>query len=718
MKAFRGLTGIFFLNLILVLIWFKNGLLFAGGEEGIPFYDLERTFVLYSYTWRDSEAGFPNLEHLTRIPLFTFLKTLSSLGTSEVLLQGTIFFLLMFIGTVSVYLLLRETLIAELKKKRELGLYRKAPLIGAIFYLLNPFSMLQVWGRGLYTQFFPFALFPLFLLLVVLALRRRNLSYAILALLASFFLSGAFGNLSYVLSLWLITSLYFLFYISTQRYRQDVVFSLLLFIFLLGGFLIIHSWWIYHNIVKFTETGSNRLMSLEEGLGTVRGISRAFSFDGVFRLIHKDFIFKTELYGSIYKNLLFNLISWIPPLALVVSIPIFKRLKHFRFYLSLLLITLFIGLGSNFPFGGLFEWLFRKFIFLQAFRNPMEKIGISLLIAYSAFFAIGIVVLSEKLSDYLKNKSPFNKIQNLTSVFIALLLFFTAGLYVWPMWVGRFAGGYKINPWVKVPNYYREAEDWLSKQPGDFRILHMPINPGDGLKYSWDHWYQGTDPNEYIFTKSSVAKNVSRNKIYYNVLLERFHKLSPNAYGPDPDISRSEFRSREFIEELAKLNIRFIILHRDIDTTLGSWGETSGEEEYISNIEKISKVKTFGMLDIYEVEIPEPINRVYSPEAQTSFTKINPTLYKVKIVAETTPIKLYFLEMFNEQWVAYLDGERVKDHHEVFSYANAWTIDRKGNYEVIIRYKLQDYVNAGIGISLSSVTLLSMFSIYLWRRRS
>ena len=206
---FRDLLILIFLVFLIVFLWFSKGLLFAGGEEGIPFYDLNKTTELVSFAWQDVSGGYPTQLVLNRIPYFNFLKAFFLIGFPGFLVQALHFFLIMIFGSISLYFLLRETVSYELETKNHI--FKLVPLVGAIFYLLNPFSMTQIWGRGLYLQFFPFALFSFFLLMFILGLRKRNFIFGLLGLLASFFFAGSFGNTSYIFSFWVIIFIYLIF---------------------------------------------------------------------------------------------------------------------------------------------------------------------------------------------------------------------------------------------------------------------------------------------------------------------------------------------------------------------------------------------------------------------------------------------------------------------------------------------------------------------------
>lgn len=709
MKKFsKDLVIILFLIVTILFLWFHKGLLFAGGEEGIPFYDLNKTLKFISFSWQDISAGFPIQLNLNRIPYFTFLNYLFNLEIPGYLVQTVHFFIIMSFGTISLYFLLRETL-NELKDRNPL-IFERAPLIGAIFYLLNPFSMNQIWGRGVYIQFFPFALFPFSLLMFALGLRYKNFIFVIVSFLISIFFAGSFGNPSYIISYWLLLFVYLICYILKNKTIKEITFSIFYFLLMMVGWTLVHMWWINPFIKLSSNQFSSALNNLNENIGTLKGVSNDYPLTNILRLIHAGYVYRDQQYGHIYLSLPFILLSWIIPLTALFSVTIFKKLKIFLFFSTLFFLSVFICIGYNFPTGKLFILIFKTFPPLQSFRNPFEKFGIILTIAYAPFFAIGTIVVSKWVNK---------KIKKITAWFVTLgILFLVCGVLVWPMWTGQFAGGVIISPWVMIPKYYKELDGWLNNQSDDGRIIHLPINPGDGLRYSgWAYPYQGIEPGEYIFTRPSIGKNGQSFKSFYNVLLQRFNNFHKGSYGPDPDLTNSEFRSIDLYEELAKLNVRYIILHRDIDPKVGEVGTFEPVAEYLKDQRNIKKIDIFGKLDVYKVDIPNTVHLIYSPQLNIDYTKINPTQYKVNVKNASNPFEVYFLENFDPYWEAYIDNQKIENHNRVFSYANKWDVNRVGSFDIILKYQPQDFVDKGMKITKVSVLSLIIIclSYFSWK---
>lgn len=701
--------SIIFLCLILVTVWFYKGLLFAGGEESLMFYDLHRTYALFNSIWYETDTGYPDLFNIQRIPLFLFLSIVSNLGFLNIQIQAFTFFILLSVGSLAIFFLIRETVTADLELKEKKWL----PFLAAVFYIFNPFSMSQIWGRGLTFQFFSFALVPAFLLFFIVGLKRKNIIFGLLAVLLSFFLSAAYAHPAIVLTSWANVSLYFLFYLfKAKKNKKDMLFACYYFFLVVLFWVMTQSFWIYPT----TQLG-NRLLegstnsTHQNNVAVLQGVSIHTPLQAVIRLVHNGAFYIDQIYGKIYISLLFLIISWLIPLVSFFAINVVKKCKDGKFFIALFLIALFFSIGSNFPTGWLLVWLFEIFPLLQVLRNPYEKFGINLLIAYIPFFTIGSVVLAERISGNLK-------MWKINSAFLVLLLFSVCVIFVWPMWNGSFAGGSVFNPWVKVPEYYKEADNWLNTQKEEFRILQVPLIPGDGIRYTWENNFQGIEPGQYIFGKASIGKDVYANKNHYAVLLDRFGKTNVGAYLPGRATDNLDFKDDSLIKELAKLNIRYIILHNDVDWQFNGSVSPEQTKEYLQKQNGINKLLSFGKLDIYRVEVPKNIDLVYSPDIDVTYKKLSNTNYQVEIKDAREPFSLYFLEQFDNLWEAYINGAKIADPSKVYSYANAWRVNKKGDYTISIRYKPQQTLETGFSvtkISLLAVVILIVVSFFIHR---
>lgn len=680
-------VGVVLLDLLIVILWFRRGLLFGGGEDSLIFYDPSRTYQLYSSVWYEIATGYQTVINLAHTPFFWLLNLISNYNLSSVAIQALTFFFLVVTGCLSAYFLIKETVLEGLELKHK----KVVPFLAAAFYLLNPYTMSQLWGRGLGFQFFAFAFIPLFLLLFILGLKKRNLIYGLLAVAGSFIFSVVYTHPAYVITSWALVGLFWLFYATNHKNLKTLVFSTVYIIIVFVFWVFVNWFWINPLLIQREQL--LEVSSITNSVESLKGVSGHTPLQTVIRLMHDGSYFKDEIYGSHYNNLPFLAISWLVPLITLFSLRIIKKTRYFKFYFSLFLISLFISIGANFPTGWLLIWIFETFPFIQALRNPYEKFGINLLIAYLPFFSVGLLIFSERVAKYFKRPK-------LDGYITALLIFLIAVVFVWPMWMGNFAGGYKFNPWVGVPTYYKEADEWLSnRSDGYFRILHVPLIPGDGVRYNWKDSFQGIEPSHFLFSRPSISRDTEFNKNYYTVLVERFGRTAVGAYFPGRGTDNKDFREEHLYQELAKLNVRYIVLHNDIDWKFS--GSISPEEtkQYLEKQPNISKVEAFGKLDIYRVDYPANIGLIYSPTLRTTYTEVNNTHYIVNLHGVSTSVDLYFLKLFDPNWYAEIDDQEITTHYKVFSYANGWTINRAGNYEVSIKYKPQEYFYEGIRVS-------------------
>ena len=95
------------LCLILITIWFKDGKFLATGEEGLMLINPDKAINLYKYSWNDIGSG-EAVPVIQLIPFFYFESFFIKLGLPLWIFQASIFYLLMSLGSLSVFLLCKE----------------------------------------------------------------------------------------------------------------------------------------------------------------------------------------------------------------------------------------------------------------------------------------------------------------------------------------------------------------------------------------------------------------------------------------------------------------------------------------------------------------------------------------------------------------------------------------------------------------------------------
>lgn len=487
----KEITILVSVALVITVIWFRQGVLYGGGESGLYFSDLNLTLKQTLSLWIDSYLGVPLIYQVNNLPFYFFSYFISSLGIPGWLVQAFFHFILISMGMLSMYALVKITIAKEFR-------FKYLALFAGLFYFLNPYSMSQVWGRGLYMQFVPFASLPLMLLLITLALEKSKLIFILLLLVVSFIFSIGFTP-AYVLTFWIMIIAVFGYYLIIYRKSLQKFLKLIsFFIVLLVGWSLVHSWWLVHYFILGNSLYLANESVTNEGLGTLMAVSKYSPFTSVIRLL-QDGIFTTSwLFGDFYSSATFKVISWIIPFFLIFSIPLMRKSKYLVYWGMLLVVALFICLGAGFPLGFLFVWLFNHFPVLQLFRNPYEKFGIILLISYTPFIALGFFKFSNILSRH------YHKFGKCLAGLTAVTIFF---VLIWPMWTGLVVTTKKNINFVSIPDYYQNFKDWLKQNNKESnRIFMLPFMPGPGVTLSWDgRTYSGADPSINFLDYSIIS---------------------------------------------------------------------------------------------------------------------------------------------------------------------------------------------------------------------
>lgn len=465
------------LSLLLTSIWFRSGNLFLGAEESVPFYNLDLIFQIYSSTWLEQFLGVAYLIDIAKMPFFGGLAMLQNIGINQFFLQVGTFFLFLFGGSISCFFLFK-LLFKELPTKHLIAFF------GALFYLLNPYSVGDIWSRGIYNQFFAYLYYPLFLWLFIVYLEKNRFLYLVLGLVSSFILSSAMGNPSYTISLWVLMGSYWLFYLLEHLTNISLLKRLgmgILVYFL--GWIIINSWWLGVFVLYAPGAYLTEGSGFQNALESFRAVSGQTPFINTIRLFHA-IRFGPDFYGTIYDNWILIGLSFIVPLILVFSVRWYKH-SGFKFLAGLFAIGLVVCLGANPPFGFIFTYLFEHIQLIQVFRNPYEKFGLIYLLAYSGLFGLGMLSILRLIFKVVKSL----KIAGLTVVVTIILL---NGIYVWPLWNGA------VIEWgtqAEVPTKYSEIDTWLNKHNDTESLaLFLPFLPSLGAFYKWGGDYHGNDP--------------------------------------------------------------------------------------------------------------------------------------------------------------------------------------------------------------------------------
>ena len=139
--------------------------------------------------------------------------------------------------------------------------------------------------------------------------------------------------------------------------------------------------------------------------------------------------------------------------------------------------------------------------------------------------------------------------------------------------------------------------------------------------------------------------------------------------------------------------------------------------------EKTSFVVEIKDMKVKQMHLFQPaliLERNYNTNTNTKvdWHKVNAAEYRVNITKENdTSELLVFSELYNSGWSAkYADNNYIPEsnHLLVNGYANAWVLDKPGNYDLFIRYQPQQLLNMSYKVSLLSIVISSFLLIVFY----
>ncbi|MBI2600873.1 DUF3367 domain-containing protein, partial [Candidatus Daviesbacteria bacterium] len=359
----------------------------------------------------------------------------------------------------------------------------------------------------------------------------------------------------------------------------------------LGGvffWLLTNSWWLIPTFNISPALFANQ-HTTDDSLTTLVALSNQTSLPFTLRLINPFYLYWHADFGSIYQTPLFVFISWL--FILVVFVGFIKGLKEktYAMWSLLFLIVLMLAKGAAPPFSFPYIFGFSHFFPLGVIRNPFEKLGILLPLIYAILFALGfwyLLVTLPKLIGKFK------------SYLVLVTFVILHSVFLWPMWAGNLFGSLEKPMFVQIPESYHQANDWIKNDLSDTannwdgRILHLPLPQSEDITYTWQYGYSGVEPSAAIFTSlPSIARGLDIPGISNALagLSFIFHK----PYASNPGV---------IVKMLQDFNIRYIILHKDIEWKEKQLYNPQETELILDKLEFLERKAGFGNLIIYKLK--------------------------------------------------------------------------------------------------------------------
>jgi hypothetical protein len=376
----KAYISIIIVALVLILVWFRKGLMLGAGEVELPFYNPSRKLYLVSSSWYDTVLGscFPQLP--ASVPFYIMATALERLMVPNYIAQASFFWVILVIGSLSVYKL---TLLMDGNNGKV------APLFASFFYMLNPYAMTTIWHRFQYTFMSFYAMAPLALLLLILGLKNRMYSYAVYIGIITVVFSLAYAETPFIGTFWLLMFSYIVYYALVNLGDKEKVTWTIRFSLTLGViWFSFNSWW----LLQFWSARSilEHIIASQGNLGVLIAISEHTTPIYLLRMINWYYTYVETTWGFVFQTPIFELIATTIPV--IVSLSLLKRSENMLlFYFTLLIIIVtFLAKGSAPPLGDFFQWFFINVLAFQVYRNPFEKFGILLPLAYAPLFGLGL----------------------------------------------------------------------------------------------------------------------------------------------------------------------------------------------------------------------------------------------------------------------------------------------------------------------------------------
>jgi len=650
------------------LLWFRNNYYLIFGDVVFPLYNLELSDIIDKlFLWdTHSYAGKLNLYLGKNVQFLSFWTFFRMLGLSFLSTEKLWFIFIFVLPGISMYYL-----VSVITKENKII----PKIISPIFYMFNPFvlvhSTTMQWGTLLV-----YGVSPLMLGLFIKGSRsEKQFRYVLLTSLSSLLSVAAGVNLVTYSILW-IPVIFYIFYDILKRRKINILFftlKIIMTVFLLNLF------WIIPYAVYFNDTSSfTTTLEHIDIMYHLEWSSEYSTLGNLFRLLGKWGWLKGTKgsfyypYHTVYSNPLFIITLYIPIMLIsriALNIKIFKK---YLFFFSLLIIGFFFAKGLNTPFAFIYRFLFYNFPGFWVFRESFPRFMPMVVLSYS-------ILLGASTQITVKTITRLNININIKKGFSILFILFLIGiilLNVWPLITGDVVPirtGELPGSEVIIPSYWFDASDYVNTLDTNTELFLLPRSLSY-QRFLWDdHPYYGQDLTPYIIKKPHLS--IDSGGGYTRPLYT--HKLMESIF---------EGIERWGITNMAKLlgllRVQYILQRNDLDWTHFE-SKDLGSPEYIkqllNNQEGITFNKSFGRLDLYEIEAKYIYPQVRIASSSILFDNL----------FEINELDLFFSEKFDINKVVFFSTIYPRENKSDNIYTNA-------NFISSLRYIYNFSVSEGI----------------------
>ena len=553
--------------------------------------ELGRYFHWFYPMWRgaDSVSVISRLPGLLFLAPFFAFGSIFNLDTTEVLIL--VFIFIEFTAGISMYYASRHVLQRTYKKINPKIVV--ASLIAGLAYMWSVYLI--------HHSFHPFirvsyALAPLLLLMCMKGLETRKMKYLIFT---GFIWCIASGDVHWVVYGAILLFSYILFNFIPElfnsseenrlvKFKRALIFHLKSFGVLTASFIGFSAYWL---LPGFLMGGTSRYGTTITASSLSQWYSRA-TFANIIRdqgehhYAQEMFTSNSEILGSVFMQDLIYYIGFGVFIFGIIAILLVRKNRYVRFFTLFAIFTLFIATSVNiFPKIG--NWLILKAPLSGLYGWALRTPKISQFLIFSLSFLLGFTVV--ELLSRIDNRKNFGiRMKKAAAVSVAGLLVLSILLPGWPLASGD------LNTQLartEMPDEFDQANQWLNRQEGDFKVLWIPKYTSNDVSWNEGH--------RTVHDIAGVASSLP-SYIYYS------RHIQPNRYGIYFFSSMTDlYRYSKVYDNatnnlgkiLAPLGIKYILFHDDMATKIGDSDIMLQHLEFQQDLEL---VQSFDFIHIYE----------------------------------------------------------------------------------------------------------------------
>ena len=452
------------------------------------------------------------------------------------------------------------------------------------------------------------------------------------------------------------------------------------------------------------------------------------------------------------------------PIFIVAILSLVLKNKNFKLEYNYL-ISIFIGylvltfFGNTVakPFGKVFQLFYTHLPYLSVFRGSFISIHYIAIFTFSFLFGYGAVILLKRLD---KN--------NVFAMAFLIFLTFTVIVFLYASTYGLNGYlGYGSLYFHKIPMYVINISNYLNSKVGNFAVATLPAAPG----WQTTSWYYGVNIYSSLIYTHQVftGGETSVNELIFPPSTSEYYEYVGST------INNFKISNESLSNLLGIFGIKYLIFESDVlnntkcncgyypfnldiiaynlnhskNINLVYLNNSSVYENknyvplvYSSNINNVMYATLADMFKIignYSFDIKNTsiftasIENFYNDSNTINASRIinfskpgitfvddTPTKVAVHVSNATTPYYLVFRETYDPRWAAfYSNGTEVnpRDHIAVNGFANAWYMNKTGNYTITLYYTLQTDAWIAWGVSFAALFVTIGIGVYGWKEQ-